>query len=147
MRTPGMSFIDCSPTLTTFGGVTPPAIWPCGQTTRPCSMPGTRTCCMYSYLPLTLSAMSIRGTRVPEIDVARENRGGVVGVDRDVRIDRGRIRRARFHPTFPGRRAGILGLGARSPGDADSDDDGPGGFQELAARQHRADPAGVALAG
>jgi len=32
---------------------------------RACSMFGTRTCCMCSYVPLTLSGMSTRATRVP----------------------------------------------------------------------------------
>src|SRR5579859_7010876 len=38
---------------------------PVGRTTRPCSMPGTFTSCMYVNSPVTLGGMSTRGTDVP----------------------------------------------------------------------------------
>src|SRR2546423_12750719 len=38
-------------------------------------MPATRTCCIYLYLPLTLSGMSTRGTRVPTIEYAARDFG------------------------------------------------------------------------
>ena len=34
-------------TFTSTNGFTAAAIWPCGHTTRPWSMPGMRTCCTY----------------------------------------------------------------------------------------------------
>ncbi len=50
------------------------AAWPRGRTTRPWSMPGTRTLWEYVVSPVTMAGMSIRGARVP---ISRYLRGSV----------------------------------------------------------------------
>jgi hypothetical protein len=56
-----MSLTEPSSTLT---NVTPDC-GGLGRTTRPCSMPGTRTFCTYSNEPVTFAGMSTRGTERP----------------------------------------------------------------------------------
>ena len=58
--TPGIPATELSSTLTT---VAPTAG---GRTTRPCSMPGTRTLCTNSNCPVTIAGMSRRGTGCAE---------------------------------------------------------------------------------
>jgi hypothetical protein len=63
-RTPGICEIELSSTET-IGAPKPYTDWPRGRTTRPCSMPGTRTFWMKTSVPVTMSGISILGGDVP----------------------------------------------------------------------------------
>ena len=63
-RAPLICAMDASSTASGLAPTAKPR-WPRGSTTRPCSMPGMRLCCICVYLAATLSGMSMRTGRVP----------------------------------------------------------------------------------
>ena len=87
-----------------------------------------------------------RGSALPEIDVAKINAGGVVRVDREIRIEHRRIGRTRYQPALqrgPGAR-GCLRLG--DVADADAHHDRAADLQKLAPINDRCAVAVVVIA-
>ena len=67
---PGMPLTE----LHSLGELTTVAPTVGGRTTRPCTMPGTRTLCTYSNVPVTIAGMSRRLTGLPS---TVHSRGGL----------------------------------------------------------------------
>ena len=61
---PGMALTELSISLTVLATVAPTVG---GRTTRPCTIPGTRTLCAYSNRPVTISGMSSRLIGLPRM--------------------------------------------------------------------------------